>query len=303
MRKYAYAFIGGFDLGFFRIGGHGLGNLLFPWARATIAVRDNGLMPVAPTWPQLKPGHFIRGESDYRTYRNLFCATPNSINGLHKLWLLCSAVRESEFERYKSSHKRLFRSSIVKFTGMDRMFEPFLKEHVFLKEKLLEIVLPEHIKGLHGKHIRGIGLHVRRGDFCLASRAVPLSWYCDVVDALTIAIDDSIEFSVFSDGTPEELAPLLKKKNVSLFSFGSSIADLLALSCCRGLVGTAGSTFSMWASFLGRMPTIWPHKRVHKKGGLPHILYDNPKAEIEWMPKIQMQSDFVSQVRKNVKTN
>jgi hypothetical protein len=39
-------------------------------------------------------------------------------------------------------------------------------------------------------------------------------------------------------------------------SFGSAIADLWALSNANVLVAS-GSTFSMWASYLGRMPVIW----------------------------------------------
>ncbi|WP_153307575.1 alpha-1,2-fucosyltransferase [Desulfospira joergensenii] len=303
MRRYVYPHLGGLDLGVLRIRGHGLGNLLFPWARATIAARDHNLIPINPTWPQLKPGHFMRGESDYRTYRNLFRTTPDSVTGLHKLWLLCTAVRESEFALQKFPQERRNRSSIVQFAGMDQMFEPFLEEHAFLKKKLLEIVLPEHTKGMEGDHVGGIGIHVRRGDFCIANRSVDITWYCEVVEELKRKLGKNVRFNVFTDGTSEELAPLLKKPDVQMYSFGSSIADLLALSCSGLLVGSAGSTFSMWAGYLGQMPAVWPRHKIHEKGNVPKLLYNQPLAECEWMPEMEMKSDFIVQARKHIRSN
>lgn len=297
--RYVYPHLGGLDLGIFRIRGHGLGNLLFPWARATIAARDHQLVPIEPTWPQLKPGHFLRGESDYRTYCRLFRTTPNSITGLKKLWLLCRLPRlpEIALQHPEALPKGPF---IVQLYGMDQLFKPLLGEHVFIKEKLLEIVLPEHRQGLNSDLSGQVGLHVRRGDFSKSLRAVPISWYCDVVDALTDNLGENVGFSVFSDGSAEELAPLVAKPNVSVCSFGSSIADLLALSRCRLLVGTAGSTFSMWAAFLGRMPTVWPHQKFHRKGGTPRLLYNNTDAEIEWMPPSQMQPAFLELSKRSI---
>ena len=39
---------------------------------------------------------------------------------------------------------------------------------------------------------------------------------------------------------------------------GSPLVDLILLSKAKILIGSKNSTFSQWASYLGRMPVIWP---------------------------------------------
>ena len=61
---------------------------------------------------------------------------------------------------------------------------------------------------------------------------------------------------VFSDAEDEYLKDILNLENCNRVHFGSAISDMIALSNARLLVAS-GSTFSMWASFLGQNPTIW----------------------------------------------
>jgi hypothetical protein len=61
---------------------------------------------------------------------------------------------------------------------------------------------------------------------------------------------------VVSDGTPGDLRQLLAIDGVSLVRPGCAISDLLTLAKARVLIGSGGSSFSAWASFLGGMPTI-----------------------------------------------
>ena len=58
--------------------------------------------------------------------------------------------------------------------------------------------------------------------------------------------------------------------------YGSGLGDMLGLSRSNLLIAS-GSTFSMWGSYLGQVPTIWhPGKR------LQHVLLEHPEREIEW---------------------
>ena len=61
---------------------------------------------------------------------------------------------------------------------------------------------------------------------------------------------------VFSDGTNAGLAKLLRLPRSRRITFGSSIADLFALSRANVMIASA-SPFSMWASYLGRMAVVW----------------------------------------------
>jgi hypothetical protein len=65
----------------------------------------------------------------------------------------------------------------------------------------------------------------------------------------------SIPAVVTSDGGPDELRPLLDLDNVRQVATGSAIGDLLVLSRAVLLLAS-GSSFSAWASYLGRMPTL-----------------------------------------------
>ena len=69
---------------------------------------------------------------------------------------------------------------------------------------------------------------------------------------------------IFSDAENTELEEILNINNCKRVYFGSAISDMIALSRCKVLVSSA-STFSMWASFLGQMPTIWFPGQMRQK--------------------------------------
>ena len=69
---------------------------------------------------------------------------------------------------------------------------------------------------------------------------------------------------IFSDAENTELEEILDIDNCKRAYFGSAISDMIALSRCKVLVSSA-STFSMWASFLGQMPTIWFPGQMRQK--------------------------------------
>jgi hypothetical protein len=61
---------------------------------------------------------------------------------------------------------------------------------------------------------------------------------------------------VVSDGRDEELADLLGEPHVRRAGIGSAIGDILLLSRARVIIGSGGSSFSAWASFLGERPIV-----------------------------------------------
>lgn len=99
-----------------------------------------------------------------------------------------------------------------------------------------------------------VGMHVRLGDISGHQRH-PISWYIDAVDFLR-SIAGNVPVSVFSDGSDQELSPILQLPNMRLVRTGSAISDLLALSSCQFLIGNGCSSFSAWAAYLGQMPTF-----------------------------------------------
>jgi hypothetical protein len=96
-----------------------------------------------------------------------------------------------------------------------------------------------------------------------------MSWFAGVVASLQRALGPDTNVLVFSDGTDRQLRDLLALNGARRLSFGSSIADMVALSLAPVIVGTAGSTFGAWGAFLGKVPSVWPPGGLTKHLWLP----------------------------------
>jgi hypothetical protein len=156
--------------------------------------------------------------------------------------------------------------------------------------ELLRIVLPEHKRALETGFSPDVAIHVRLGDFVYddpsrGNTRIDLGWYIGILNRLREHLGVN-SVALFSDGTDEELAPLLSIEGVTRVTFGSSIADIIGLSCARIFIAS-GSTFSMWASYLGQMPTIWFPRRLH------HPILKDSRREI--MTPLELPGEFIAQ--------
>lgn len=285
-KAYAFAHLGGdLELGLLRLRGVGLANMLFPWARYVVGARKFGLQKIAPTWSQIAHRHWIRNDEDKRWYGDLFHPAADEITGPGRLRRLATLKRrlESEAGKFADDPK-----SMIVFSGKDDYFRDVLAEHATVREALLKITEPKRIRPLSEGYSPAIAVHVRLGDFKAANvpagvsvtntrmtnTRISMDWYVNIIQGLRAQLGD-LKVEVFSDGTDEELRPLTSLSGVARKTFGSSIADILALSCSAILV-SSGSTFSMWASYLGRQPVVWHPGRLFQR-----LFLDCPEAEIE----------------------
>ena len=285
---YSYAKFDGRDIGILRLPpGAGLANLLFPWARFIVGTKKYNLTPISPTWFQLQLGPLLRGESDKRFYNDLFLTPKNQIAGLKKLYLL-NTLKKVPSDEFKLNYEtQTYNEDILVIFGgrYKKLFSEFLTENNLVYQELLDITLDKHKQGLNYNFKASISVHVRLGDFIPPDKAatekgalnyrIPISWYIQQINQIREYVKCDIPVYIFSDGKDIELAELLALPNVRRITFGSSIADLLALANSNVLVAS-GSTFSMWASFLGRMPVIW-HKGQRKQ----KLYYEAPYLEVE----------------------
>jgi len=288
---YAYPKLSEWDFAFFRLIGPGLGNLLFPWARAVASAERNSMTMIFPAWPQIKVGTVLRREKDKRFYTGLFKATDEYISGCRKLSLLIrrKKIKEDDYTHDVSYYNSADKDIVVVFKGLGKRgarFAPFIKDHDLIFKKLLEITRSVHTKALDFDFSGSVSVHVRLGDFTTPENEeklkedfhnyrIPISWYCSQIEKIRDRISKDIKVYIFSDGRDDELAQIFKLGNTERISFGSSIADMIALSCSNILIAS-GSAFSQWASFLGRMPVLWHPGRLREK-----LYYDKPNLEIE----------------------
>lgn len=252
--RYTFASLGKFESIGVRLGGAGLGNILFPWATALVYARNNNLQRIQTTWKNIKIGTFLRKERDKRMYFDLFTGK-DGINGIKKFLLLnCS-------------------NKVKMFSGDDRLFESFKNDHKFVKAELLKIINPHHLERANEFNRNSIAIHIRMGDFSTPgdekilregnwNYRLPLKWYKSVIEK--IRKKSNIPIYIFSDADDKDLKDVLALGNCKRAYFGSSISDMIALSNAKLLVASA-STFSMWASFLGQIPTIWFPGQMRQK--------------------------------------
>jgi hypothetical protein len=270
--KYTFVSLGRLESIGVRLGGAGLGNILFPWATAIVYAKAHNLTRLQTTWKNLKIGTFLRKERDKRMYFDLFTGK-DGVGGLKKFLLLN------------------FTNKVKYFSSMDALFEPFKHEHNFVKTELLKIINPYHIEKAEEFNPNSVALHIRMGDFeepeneqLLRDGAwnyrLPLKWYIAIIEK--IRLKSNLPIYIFSDATNKELEEILAFDNCKRAYFGSAISDMIALSRCKLLVSSA-STFSMWASFLGQIPTIWFPGQMRQK------LISNPsifEGEIDYTDKL-----------------
>jgi hypothetical protein len=277
------------DLLFIRIGGNGLGNLMFTWARALAAAERHGWGIVWPTWGSFKPKNWRVNPYDHRTYTDLFRPTARYVSGWRKPWCLARGRWIGEQQALAEGAPP---GSVVQFRGMQDKFEPFLRDYALVRSELLAIARPQHLGALDEPDPAPIAIHVRRGDFvqqanyaemiAIDNSVLPLDWYIAALQAVRAAHGRATRAWVFSDGTAEELAPLLQMPSVIRKDYSSGLGDMLGLSRARLLIAS-GSTFSMWGSYLGQVPTIW-----HPGKLLQRVLLDQPDREIEWAPGAEL---------------
>ena len=252
--KYTFASLGKLESFGVRLGGAGLGNILFPWATALVYAKNNNLQRIQTTWKNLKIGTFLRKERDKRMYMDLFTGD-DGISGFKKFWLLN------------------FTNQVKYFSDMDSLFEPFKNDHVLVKSELLNIISPHHVKKAMEFNNNSIAIHIRMGDFINPDNEdvlrkgnwnyrLPIQWYKSIIEKIREV--SNIPIYIFSDADDEDLKDILELENCKRAYFGSAISDMIALSNARVLVSSS-STFSMWASFLGQIPTIWFPGQIRQK--------------------------------------
>lgn len=292
---FVYPKLSDYDLFFFRFFGSGLGNLLFPWARAVVHAKNTKSKVIWPTWTQLKIGPIIRRETDKRMYSNLFLKTDKYIGGIKKLSLLLTCKKISENDSLNCIDDC---TNLIKiFSGMGDMFKPILKYREFIKNELLSITRKYHLKGYYYDFNGTITVHIRLGDFREtkdlnklkrgeSNYRIPINWYIEKIENIRDYFKSEIPVYVFSDGKDVELSPILSLRNSKRVFFGSSLADLWALSKSTVLIAS-NSTFSMWASYLGTMPVIWYKNNVKTK------LYNE---EIECQEDHDIPIDFLEKL-------
>ena len=260
---YIYPQFSDYELPGLRLAGPGLGNLLFIYFRAWLAAKEHGFAFIWPTWPSLKPGAIIRREKDKRFYADLFRNRSGYIDGLKKQRLLHRRGAVSVNAR-DLDYSRIDDNTVILYKYFRMDFKDLAAHVDEIREEIVRNLSRKSARGLEGDMSHCVNIHVRLGDFAANQSAlnagkdntrIEISWYAALVRRLKPLVGDDVAFNVFSDGSDEELRELLAIEGVRRVFYGNSLADILALSRAPLMIAS-GSSFSLWARFLGQCSSI-----------------------------------------------
>jgi hypothetical protein len=252
----------------------GLGNLLFPWAKAVVLSSRLGVEMLPPKWLKIRVGPILRGELDKRRYHELF--TPPSANAAaRRMWLLSTATLWSEDGELL---RRGSKTCVLVVQTMDDYFAPLLEWRELIFDRLTQAVRSEAILGT-SRTRPYIAVHMRLGPDFIRPEAnpfdmainvtTPVDWFVAATRCVRAAgwEDDII---ICSDGRDAELAPLLAEPGVTRSIATNALADMLILARARVVIGS-GSSFSAWGAFLGDKPMYVAPDMNHFLPGHPGV--------------------------------
>lgn len=235
-----------YNLYYLRIGGSGLANCLFVYARSIALASYYNAKIIKPAWFNISIGTYIRNEADKRHYLGLFSGI-DEVSGLEKTiaFLRCKVVKEGDTFNQNDN-------IIIVVEGLKDYFKSIIPHHKVIKSYIEKHIVNKNLLVINSFDFTNcVAIHVRLGDYG-KERRVPLSWYKDIIEKYHKENPES-KMLLFSDGTDEELKDILALVFVKRVYFGSSISDIIAISKCNYLIGS-DSTFSAWGAYLGQVP-------------------------------------------------
>jgi hypothetical protein len=266
--------------------GAGLGNELFPWAKAFLAGQALGARVTQPAW----------GLNQRKYYRDFGSSRFD--------WLQQAAIRLAlpvvHFDEaaYRATGKEDYQQAVAEFaaaqnldrrrnfvfaaSGMWGGFKAIGKARVFVLSELLKARRAvANVHAMLGQVRDGkalIAVHIRRGDFLNLSSeadyrgrfnvALPLEWYLATCASIKHSCGDQVEFLLLTDASPEQVAPFIDAfQPLTTFHLRQTdCSDLLLMAFADGIVCSV-SSYSMWGAFLSNAPYIWCAANLQEHDG------------------------------------
>lgn len=256
--------------------GAGLGNELYPWAKAWLAAQAISGIALPPAFglnPRQYWRYFGTSRLDWITHRALLKTLPRYRFTEQDY----RSTGEQDFrkavavfaERLGWKQKRLFTLEVGGMWGgflAVREARDFILARLYAARGTAENLTDWRTR-LDPERLV-VAVHIRAGDFKAAdvntnyrgcfNRALPLAWYVAVCDQLRQHFGDKVQFQLFTDGKPEALAPFIERFSpaTGFHQRDSVCSDLLAMANADLLVCSV-SSFSLWGAFLSRAPYVW----------------------------------------------
>jgi len=245
-------------VGGIRLGGPGLGNLLFVISRGYVASikNESSIYPVPLI--QMKPGAIIRRENDFRTYWNIIFKDKDNSKMQH-IKALFYVLLGPDLLSWLTNIRRSEKDKAIVVSGLGNYFDDYIaydnQVRLFINSNIENAIF-----GLEGsKNKFSIDLnadygvvHIRKGDFVDIWQADD-DWY---VEGIKFALNNicAVErIYIITDDVSksQEIINMCKNEfqDSSVFH-GEALECLYLMSRAKFVVGN-NSTFSAWGSYLG----------------------------------------------------
>ena len=246
----------------------GLGNKLFPWARAKLLSRSHDISMLRQIWFSPRGAGFIRGGIDYSRVLGKLFLLNNFIDDENEMSIIKFKINYANHIKRISIHDL---DAIQPYLNLDNIliefkwnsshnFKDLIQYREVIYDSLIKITKPD-IKKIPHISEKFIGLNIRTGNDFISHnslsqgyRKTSFKWFSDTL----ILIREkwgNLPIYVVSDGGYDQLKYFLQFDNLYLTSNKTAIEDLFFLSHADVLIGSGNSSFLAWASFLGNKPT------------------------------------------------
>ncbi|MFN0293148.1 hypothetical protein [Pedobacter helvus] len=209
-----------------------------------------------PNWFHFRKAPFLKGGIDYRkSFGKILLYDNFQSNGYY--------VDNPQ----KFFLKRKDNKTINWFSGDENFFADLYEHHELIRDELRSIASKNVLKNLAKIQDAKIILNIRRGkDFKDAQSAkdfttkgairTPLNWFINTLKQIREVAGKDIPALIISDGNATDLKEILSLPNIALANTSSALADLLLLSKAKIILGSGGSSFTAWGSFLSKAITL-----------------------------------------------
>lgn len=267
---------------------------MLPWARCVVACHLRGWRMISPQWHQWDVFSIWQRNRDRRWYTGIFRPDDSAVNGFLRLRTLLSLPHISEPDWPALELPESSNDAIVVFSGLGRYFTDLLNHREVVRRALRAIAVETRTPLKRNT----IAVHVRLGDFAPADASDPdqsnrrteLDWYIGRINDLRALAGEVWPVEVYSDGSDQELGPVLSLAETRRTDDGV-MGSILSMAGASALIAS-GSTFSMWAAYLGGMPVIWPANQMRQP-----MHPQEPAREIEWSSESEVTETFINAAR------
>ena len=257
MKSYLRIQPGGFNIRIARIGGPGLANLLWLWSKMVVAHELTGLPMVWPEWRQIKPRSLLRGEFSMGYYPRFFSKSESYIS--QPLCYSRGRFVMADEEIMAGCLQELIQPKVVYgFSYLRDPFEGLYESKQVVRDAFLEICPPCYLRTKKTSEFT-IVAHVRRGDFRQLGLGAQIQDYIYAIKRLVEVFKSRVpRVLVCTDALPSDQAFWsIMPKEVEVARGSNALEDLCLMMSADVLIGTARSSYSRAAAYLGDMPVLW----------------------------------------------